>query len=107
MLSKSKLAARTILGFVVLSCSAPWSGQTTDEVNLVFILEKNQIAVSATVADQSGTFVIGSAQPRTVIDRGFLPMARGRVPVVMGNRFSTEVTPVVDDLGGVIDGILG
>lgn len=107
MLSKSKLAARTILGFLGLSCSPPWSGQTTDEVNLVFMLRKNQIAVSATVAEQSGTFVIGSAQPRTVIDRGFLPVVRDRVAVVMGNRFSTEVTPLVDDLGGVIDGILG
>jgi hypothetical protein len=107
MLSKSKLAARTILGFLVLSCSAPWSGQTTDEVNLVFVLEKNQLAVAATVAEQSGTFVIGSAQSRTVIDRGFLPVVRDRVRVVMGDRFSTEVMPVVEDLGGVVNGILG
>jgi hypothetical protein len=107
MLSKSKLAARTILGSLVLSCSPPWSGQTTDEVNLVFTLQKNQIAVDATVADQSGTFVVGSAQPRTVIDRGFLPVVRERVRVVMGDRFSTDVAPVVEDLGGVVDGILG
>lgn len=107
MLSKSKLAARTILGLLVLSCSAPWSGQTTDEVNVVFTLEKNQIAVGAIVAEQSGTFVLGSAQPRTVIDRGFLSVEKDRVRVQMGDRFSTEVSPVLGDLGGVVDGILG
>jgi hypothetical protein len=107
MLSKSKLAARTILGLLAASCSSPWAGQKTDEINIVFTLQKNQIVLSATVEERPGTFVVGSAQPRTVIDRGFLPVAGARVRVVMSARFSTEVIPVVQDLGGVVDGILG
>jgi hypothetical protein len=107
MLSKSTFAARTILALLVLSCSRPWSGEKIDEINLVFTLQKNQIVVGATVAERSGAFVVGSAQPKTVIDRAFLPVAPDRVRLVLSDRFSTEVAPVVEDLGGMLDGILG
>lgn len=65
------------------------------------------MVVHATVDGKPGRFLVGTAQPRSVMDRRFRKAADGSSSLVMGERFSRTISPVVDDLGGLADGILG
>jgi hypothetical protein len=106
MLSKSAQAAITLGAVLTFGCTWPWSRERRNEINLVFEWRNNQILIDATVGGRAGRFIVGSAQPRTVLDRAFARRG-GRARVELGDRFATTITPVIGDLGGIADGILG
>lgn len=91
---------------LLASCTLPWAGETRNEINLVFTWRNNQMILEASVDGRNGEFIVGSAQPQTLLDPRFATRTE-RVRLVLGERFSTLVTPVVGDLGGIADGILG
>ena len=91
---------------LLVSCTLPWAGEKRDEINLIFSWQNNQIILQAAVDGRSGQFIVGSAQPQTVLDSDF-GLSADRMRVVLGDRYSTFVTPVVQDLGAIADGILG
>jgi hypothetical protein len=106
MLSKRLRAASLVLvGFA--HCSLPWSGETQNEVNLVFEWENNQMILAAEVDGRMGRFIVGSAQPRSVLDRDFSRARAGRARLILGSRLAIPISPVVEDLGGLAQGILG
>jgi hypothetical protein len=101
-------------GLAIASCaSLPWRDEPTGtEVNLAFTLEKNLLVIrSATIGGRSGRFVVGSAEPRTVIDATFAQSLRGgrggAFPLQIGDKQTVAVTPAVADLRGIADAILG
>ncbi len=96
------------------SCvSLPWRDEPTGQkVNLAFTIEKNLLVVgSATVEGRPGRFLFGSVEPRTVLDATFAQSLRaargGRLALQLGQRQAVDVTPVIADLRGVADGIIG
>lgn len=90
-----------------LSCTFPWSAERQNEVNLVFGWKSNQIMLEAEVDGRVGQFIVGSAQPRTVLDRHFPGAQTGPARLVLGRRLAVSISPVVEDLGGMAAGILG
>ena len=95
------------------SCvSLPWSkAPAADEVNLAFTVEKNLLVVTtASVQGRRGRFVLGSAEPRTVFDATFahsVPLASGPVIIQLSEKESVGTTPLIADLRGAADAILG
>lgn len=87
-------------------CALPWAGEKRNEVNVVFTWQNNQLILEAAVDGRIGEFIVGSAQPKTVLDSEFASRP-GRARIVLGQRFATLVSPAIGDLGGIADGILG
>ena len=112
MYSKSFLTA---IGALVLAASCvsrlPWSDQPdSTEVNLSFTIEKNLLVIStATINTHRGRFVFGSAEPRTVLDAAFAKSlgAGGRLSLKLSEKEALGFTPLVADLHGAADAILG
>ena len=94
------------------SCvSVPWADEPVgNEVNLAFMVEKNLLIISsATIQGHPGRFVRGTAQPRTVVDATFAQSfgAARRLALQIGEKQSLSFTPMIADLRGVGDAILG
>ena len=94
------------------SCvSVPWKDEpVANEVNLSFTVQKNLLMItSATVQGHTGRFLFGSAEPRTVLDARFAQSlgTRGRVALELSEKESVGFTPIIADLRGIGDGILG
>jgi len=108
MYSKSLLIATCVMAGCI---SVPWRDQPVgNEVNLAFTVEKNLLVItSATIQGRPGRFVFGSAQPRTVVDATFAQSlgAPRRLALQIGEKQSLGFTPVLADLRGVGDAILG
>ena len=112
MYSKSALMATCALVVCASCVRLPWSkAPEASEVNLAFTIEKNLLVIStASVQGRRGRFVIGSAEPRTVFDATFahsVPLASGPVTIQLSEKESVGTTPLIADLHGVADAILG
>ena len=110
MYSKSFLIA---IGVVTLSACVrlPWRDQpVSTEVNLAFTIQKNLLVItSATINNHAGRFVFGSAGPRTVLDATFAQSIGGQGPLLLklSDKEALGFTPLVTDLHGAADAILG
>lgn len=98
---------------VMAGCVMPWhrSIQDTEELNLGFRLDRNQVVLgSVTVGGREGRFVLATAMPRTIVDPslfgGTVARARSRV-VRLGQRRHVTVTPAVADLQTIADALIG
>jgi hypothetical protein len=111
MYPKRLLIATCALAICAGCVSAPWENETIgSEVNLVFVVERNLLVLtSATIEGRPGRFVFGSAQPHTVIDATFAQSlgTPPRLALQIGEKQSLGFTPMVADLRGVGDAILG
>jgi len=85
----------------------PWKDEPTgNEVNLTFDIRNNLLFLNgASVDGRPGRFLIGSAQARTIIDPKFT--GAGLHSLQLNQRESLRFSPVVSDLHGVADGIVG
>jgi hypothetical protein len=106
MLSKRARAASAAL-VVLISCSVPWTHETADEMNLVFAWSNNQIVLDAEVDGRMGRFLVGSAQPRSVLDPDFGGGQDRPARLVLGGRLALPIRPVVENLEGIAAGIIG
>lgn len=110
MLSKTSRVA-TAFALVVLAASCarftPWRKEVpNEEVNLSFTIERNLIALPATlrIDNHPGRFILGTAARQTVLDSSF--PARGR-RLQIQEKESLALSPVRVDLQGVADAIVG
>ena len=98
------------------SCSitTPWEHEPIgQEINLSFVVRNNLLFLpSATVDGKDGQFILGTAQARTAIDSKLaakLPAMSWRKTrlLQLNEKEALRFTPVVMDLRGVADGIIG
>jgi len=88
----------------------PWHDEPIgEEVNVAFTLKNNLIFLDSTTVDGlPGNFILGSAAPQTVIDPKLARAdARGRHMLHLNAREALRFQPVVADLHGVADAIVG
>jgi hypothetical protein len=111
MYFKRLLIATCALAVCAGCISLPWRNQPVgNEVNLAFVVENNLLVLtSATIQGRPGRFVVGSALPRTIIDATFAQSLRParRLALKIGEKQSLSFTPMIADLRGVSDAILG
>ena len=112
MYSKSLLIAICALVLCASCITLPWSNApAAQEVNLAFTIEKNLLVIStASVHGRRGRFVFGSAEPRTVFDATFahsVPLPSGSVVLQLSEKESVATNPLIADLHGAADAILG
>jgi hypothetical protein len=93
------------------STAMPWHNEPIGlEVNLAFVIRNNLLYLpGATIDGHSGSFLLGSAEPQSVLDSHFVQKV-GPMPfhsLQLSERDSLRFTPVVLDLRGVGDGIVG
>jgi hypothetical protein len=111
MYSKTPLIATFLLALFTSCSIGPPKGEVVPrEVNVAFDVEKNLILLrSVTVAGRPGRFIFGSASERTALDSSFvqsLPPST-TMTIELGRREAVSVTPVILDLQGAADGIVG
>lgn len=114
MYSKNLLIAiATLLLCTSCSFTLPWAHEPIgEEVNLSFVVRNNLLFLpSATVDGRAGQFLLGTSA-RTALDNRFaaaLPPAswRGTRSLQLNEKESLRFAPVMMDLQGVADGILG
>jgi hypothetical protein len=104
----SKRFAAALLLVATWSCSSLGRGDGTTTI-IAWTLERNLVLVDATVGGRRGSFIVGTANERTILDPAFegATAHRGRVGVNLGDRYSATVDPLRSELGGIADGILG
>jgi len=113
MYSKRLLIAICALAICAACVRVPWRNEPVGtEVNLAFTVEKNLLIVtSATIQGRPGRIVFGTAAPRTVVDATFAQSLgaarRGRLTLEIGEKQALRFTPLIADLRGVGDAILG
>lgn len=115
MLTRTPARAIFLLGLMATlsGCrSLPWSKQKSDELNLAVSVRNNQLFIpSARVESRAGSFLVGTAAPGTLLSPEFLDREKlspkNKVAVVFGSRRAIPSTPLVADLQGMADGILG
>jgi hypothetical protein len=88
------------------SVRLPWNNEPIgDEVNIAFTIQNNLLFLSSTTIDgHPGRFILGSANPQTVLDSKFAQTAHA---LQFNERQSLPFSPTVDDLHGVADAIVG
>jgi hypothetical protein len=111
MYFKSSRHATCVLALLfAAACSSmlPWQDEPTgSEVNITFVVRNNLLFLNgASVDGRPGRFLIGSAQPRTIVDPKFAPDT-GVHSLQLNQRESLRFSPLVADLHGVADGIVG
>jgi hypothetical protein len=89
----------------------PWHNEPIGvEVNLAFVIRNNLLYLpGATIDGHSGNFLLGSADPQSVLDTRFAQKV-GPLPfhsLQLSGRDSLRFTPLILDLRGVGDGIVG
>jgi hypothetical protein len=114
MYSKSLLIAIATLACASCSFTTPWAHEPIDqEVNLAFVIRNNLLFLpSAKVDGRPGRFLLGTGGARTALDTRFaadlpLPLRQGDRALQLDEKESLHFTPVVLDLHGVADGIIG
>lgn len=88
----------------------PWHDEPIgQEVNVAFVVRNNLLYLtSARVDRRSGQFLFGSANPRTILDSKFAATdATTQHSLQLNPRETLRVDPMITDLRGVGDGILG
>jgi len=107
----SKLLSAATLMLVACSIHAPWENEPVgQEVNVAFTLQKNLIALpSVTIDGRPGRFLLGSAEQRTLLDARYAPTLppNARHALQLNQREALQFAPVVMDLRGVADAIVG
>lgn len=98
--------------FSACSSRLPWSSQQpANEVNLAFTLENNLVFLrSATVNLQPGRIFFASADPKSVLDPAYaarIGTSGGKYELHLNQRATLPFTPVVLDLHGVADALIG
>jgi hypothetical protein len=93
------------------SASLPWKDEPIgQEVNVAFTLQKNLIVLpSVTIDSRPGRFILGSADQRTLLDARYAPTLPPKAlhALQLNQREALQFTPVVTDLRGVSDAIVG
>ncbi len=111
MYFKSGLTAICAFALCASCVSLPWRDEPLGtEVNLAFTIEKNLLVIStASVQGRRGRFLIGTAEPRSVLDATFAQSlgARGTLAAQLSAKESVNFTPLVADLRGAADAIFG
>ncbi len=113
MLSKSIRRARFVaLCLLATSCGSvlPWRNEPIgSEVNLAFTVERNLIRLpSARINGRAGRFFLATAHSHTVLDTAFAPLvSTRRYRLQMTDRESLPLSPVVLDLHGLGDALVG
>jgi hypothetical protein len=109
MYSKNLLAATLLLA--ACSLNVPWKNEPVGaEVNVAFTLRKNLIMLpSVTIDGRPGRFLLGTAEQRTLLDAGYAPSLPPSSPhaLQLNQREALQFVPVVTDLRGVGDAIVG
>lgn len=104
------LATCVAFALFAASCSIrlPWRDEPIgQEVNVAFILQNNLLFLpSATIDGRPGRFLFGSAEPQTVLDPKFAQSIPAHT-LQLNERESLRLNPVIVDLHGVGDGIVG
>ncbi len=112
MYSKSILIAMLACSLLT-SCKSglPWSKEPIgQEVNLVFTVQDNLLVLTSLSIDGvPGRFLLGSANPTIAIDPSYLKKLRSSEThsLELSAKQSVRFTPVVVDLHGLADGIIG
>ena len=107
-----RLATAAALAIFAAGCSSmmPWHDEPIgQEVNIAFVLRNNLVFLpGATVDKRPGKFLFGSANARTVLDSKFAGSeTASQHSIQLTPRETLRVDPVVTDLRGVGDGIVG
>ena len=86
----------------------PWRDEPVgQEINVVFTLHNNLLFLpSATIDGRPGRFLFGSAEPQTVLDPKFAQKTPAH-SLQLNERQSLHFAPVILDLHGIGDGIVG
>lgn len=109
MYSKNLLAATLLLA--ACSLNVPWKDEPVgQEVNVAFTLRKNLVVLSSVTIDgRPGVFLLGTAEQRTLLDAGYAPALPPSSPhaLRLNQREALQFTPVVADLHGIGDAIVG
>ena len=108
----SKLMPIAMCVLVASACASmvPWHDEPVgDEVNVAFTLRNNLIFLSSSTIDgMPGRYILGSAAPHTVVDPKVAHAdARGRHMFELNDRQALRFEPLVADLHGVADAIVG
>lgn len=112
MYSKRPLLAIALM-LLCGSCSMarlPWANEPVgQEVNLSFIVQNNLLFLpSASIDGRQGRFLVGTAEPRTVLDTRFAAaLPAGQHSLQLSDKQSLPFTPVTLDMRGVADGMIG
>jgi hypothetical protein len=88
----------------------PWAGEKIgQEVNVSFTVENNLLVIrSANIDGRSGRFLVGSAQPSSVLDTRFSQAVGSRSHALrLSEKESLPFAGVVADLHGAGDAIIG
>ena len=108
------IAIASVLFCGSCSVTSPWAHEPIgQEINLSFVVRNNLLFLpSATIDGRAGQFLLGVAQPHTAIDSAFArqlsPTADRQTRFLQLNeKEALQFTPVVIDLHGVADGIIG
>ena len=108
------IAIATLVCCTSCTITLPWAHEPIgQEINLAFIVRNNLLFLSSAAIDgRPGQFLIGTAEARTAIDSRFagsLPASlwRGTRSLHLNEKESLRFAPVVIDLHGVADGIIG
>jgi hypothetical protein len=110
MYSKLIPIAMCVLAASACSSMLPWHDEPVgEEVNVAFTLQNNLIFLSSSTIDGiPGRYILGSAAPHTVVDPKIAHAdARGRHMLELNDRQALRFEPLVADLHGVADAIVG
>jgi hypothetical protein len=107
-----RIATLVALAAAAASCRSalPWANEPIgDEVNVVFTVQNNLLFLpSATIDGRSGRYFLGSASARSVLDPHIASQTLARTHILALNaKESLRFTPLILDLGGTGDAILG
>src|SRR5258708_40323049 len=107
MYSKTLITAIVTLLFCG-SCSItlPWAQEPIgQELNLAFVIRNNLVFLpAATIDGRSGQFLLGTAAPRTVVDRTFAGSQGSRqMRLELDQKESLRFTPDLIEMHGVAD----
>lgn len=107
----SKLVLTATLILAACSASLPWKDEPIgQEVNVAFTIQKNLIVLSSvTIDSRPGRVLLGTAEQRTLLDAHYAPTLAPGAPhaLRLNQREALQLTPVVADLRGVGDAIVG
>lgn len=97
-----------LIALIAASCTLPWRDEPVGiETNLAFRIENNLLFLpNAAIDGRPGRYIFGSANVRTVLDPRVAGSTREH-RVTLSGKDAVDIKPVVLDLRGVADGIVG
>ncbi|HEY6843703.1 MAG TPA: hypothetical protein VI391_06000, partial [Thermoanaerobaculia bacterium] len=106
MKTLARATCAAALLFASCSLRLPWSNEPVgDEVNVAFIIKNNLLFLPSVTSDgRAGRFILGSANPQTVIDSKFAQSAHA---LQLNARQTLPLSAISEDLHGVADAIIG